>query len=70
MILKDVPVIIFVPVNFILYFTERSLRLHYIEWNKYDDIVSLYDNWLYMAVFWVRSLFCVFMFAYSLKAAI
>ena len=36
--------IMYVPVNFILYFSERLLRLHYIEWNKYDDIVSLYDN--------------------------
>ena len=70
LIVEEVPVIMFVPVNFILYFSERLLRLHYIEWNKYDDIVSLYDNGVYMAVFWARNLFSVFMFAVSVKSVI
>ena len=70
LLFKEMRLLWFVPVNFVLYFIERLLRLHYIEWNKISDVVTLYNNGTYMFFFWARNLFSVVMFAFSIKAAI
>ena len=70
LLFKEMRLLWFVPVNFVLYFAERLLRFHYIEWSKHSDVVTLYDNGIYMCFFWLRNLFSVVMFAFSIKAAI
>lgn len=70
LILYETPVVMFVPINFALYFIERGLRLYYIRWSKINNMIDIYDNTLYMIAFWIRNLFVVFMCAASIYAAI
>jgi len=70
------PVLLFVPLNFLLFIAERILRIYYLTISKTDDgshkwsVVSIYSNWVYMIVFWCRNLFVVFFFAAVIKAGI
>ena len=70
LIMKDAQVLLFVPLNCLLYFLERGVRLHYIQWTKQNNISTLYDNGVYMLVFWPRHLFLVFMMGWSIHTAI
>lgn len=70
LLIKEFPVMLFVPLNFGLFLADRLVRLQCIAFTKDWDILTLYDNWYYMLVFWVRNVTVVFMFAASLKAAI
>jgi len=70
------PVLLFMPINFALFLAERILRIYYLKLSLNEDkthkwtVVSIYTNWVYMVVFWVRNLFVVFFFAATIKASI
>ena len=76
LLFSEMPVLLFVPLNFLLFLAERILRIYYLTIDKADDgshlwtVVSIYRNWVYMIVFWCRNLFVVFFFAAAIKAGI
>ena len=76
LLFSEMPVLLFVPINFLLFIAERILRIYYLTIDKTDDekhmwtVVSIYKNWVYMIVFWCRNLFVVFFFAAAIKASI
>ena len=75
-LLQEMPVLLFMPLNFLLFLAERILRIYYLTIDKTEDnnpawnVVSIYKNWVYMVVFWARNLFVVFFFAAAIKASI
>jgi len=72
LILEEFPVLLIVPINFILFVAERILRLYYLTWTKEvrSNVVTIYVNPVYMPVFAVKNVFAVVMYAFSIKAAI
>ena len=73
LMLEEFPVLLVVPLNFLLFVAERFLRLYYltiVDQASRSNVVSLYVNPVYMPVFAVRNVFAVVMYAFSIKAAI
>ena len=76
LLFQEMPGLLFMPLNFLLFVAERVLRIYYLTIDKNGDdshawnVVSIYQNWVYMIVFWVRNLFVVFFFAAAIKAGI
>ena len=67
---KEVPVLLVVPLNFLLFISERFYRLYclYIitDLAQRNNVVTLYSNPIYMTLFWVRNIFAVFMYAFTI----
>ena len=66
---SEFPVLMFVPLNFVLFVAERGYRLSKLIPIK-ADIVTLYDDPIYLVLFYTRQVVALIIFAASIKAAI
>ena len=69
LIWQEFPVLFWVPFNFLLFAAERGYRMAILI-TQDGNVITIYENWIYLIVFYTRQIFSLIIFAASLKAAI
>ena len=70
LIVTELPIMLYIPVNFLIFIADRILRFQGIFFTKDYDIMTLYENWWYQIAFWLRNISLIVIFSGTLKAAI
>ena len=72
---REFPILLFVPVHFLLFIGEKALRIFYIYYQKdanglYGTPVTIYDDWRWHLIFWTKIIVSIICYAGCIKTAI